>query len=136
ESRAARESAPLIPQADVDEMRSQLERVGPQVRAGDPAGFNALERRFHGLFVENCPNAILRGFLAKLEDHLQRIRNVYPAELAAHKVDELEEHGRILDAIEARDPDALERAVREHLEGFTRRLLADLADQFAPASPP
>src|SRR5207244_3981614 len=124
------ESAPLIPAADVAEMRAKLDEVGPQVRAGDARPFNALERRFHGLFVESCPNALLKGFLAKLQDHLQRIRNVYPTELAAHKIDELEEHCRIIEAMESRDPDRLEKAVREHLEGFTRRLLADLQDQF------
>jgi DNA-binding GntR family transcriptional regulator len=127
EARAARESAPFLPEGDVAAMRATLERLAPQIAAGDYAAFIAIEHEFHGLFIDSCPNRLLRGFLAGLQDHLERVRHYYRSEVRAHKEQEFDEHVRIVTAMTSRDPDLLERAVREHLEGFTQRLLADLA---------
>jgi DNA-binding GntR family transcriptional regulator len=139
EARAARESAPFIPDADIAAMDATLRRLEPRIRAGDYTEFVAIEHQFHSLFIDNCRNRLLQDLLDDLQAHLERVRRYYRAEVGLHKQHEFEEHRRIIDAMATRTPDLLERAVREHVEAFTERLLADLADaSVAPsrAGPP
>jgi DNA-binding GntR family transcriptional regulator len=128
EARAARESAPFIPDADIASMGATLIRLEPRIRAGDYAEFISIEHQFHSLFIDNCRNRLLRSLLDDLQDHLERVRRYYRDEVGLHKEREFEEHRRIIDAMATHEPDLLERAVREHVEAFTDRLLTDLGD--------
>ena len=107
-------------------MDATLKRLEPRIRAGDYAEFIAIEHQFHSLFIDNCRNRLLRDLLDDLQDHLERVRRYYRDEVGLHKEQEFEEHRRIIDAMATHAPDTLEQAVREHVEGFTVRLLADL----------
>jgi DNA-binding FadR family transcriptional regulator len=69
--------------------------------------------------------------LDDLQDHLERVRRYYRDEVGLHKEQEFEEHRRIIAAMATHAPDTLEQAVREHVEGFTVRLLADLTQATA-----
>jgi DNA-binding GntR family transcriptional regulator len=131
EARAARESAPFIADADIVAMDATLKRLEPRIRVGDYAEFIAIEHQFHSLFIDNCRNRLLRDLLDDLQDHLERVRRYYRDEVGLHKEQEFEEHRRIIAAMATHAPDTLEQAVREHVEGFTVRLLADLTQATA-----
>ena len=131
EARAARESAPFIADADIVAMDATLKRLEPRIRVGDYAEFIAIEHQFHSLFIDNCRNRLLRDLLDDLQDHLERVRRYYRDEVGLHKEQEFAEHRRIIDAMATHAPDTLEQAVREHVEGFTVRLLADLTQATA-----
>ena len=131
EARAARESAPFIADADIVAMDATLKRLEPRIRVGDYAEFIAIEHQFHSLFIDNCRNRLLRDLLDDLQDHLERVRRYYRDEVGLHKEQEFHEHRRIIDAMATHAPDTLEQAVREHVEGFTVRLLADLTQATA-----
>jgi DNA-binding GntR family transcriptional regulator len=127
EARAAADSTAAITDTELDIWDERLSAVAPALEAGDATAFNELETAFHALFVEKSGNKMLVGFLARLEDHLERIRNVYRAEIfeaIESKRLELGEHREILAAVRRRDPRAVERAMADHMDNVAGRLLA------------
>jgi len=131
EARAARESAPFIADADIVAMDATLKRLEPRIRVGDYAEFIAIEHQFHSLFIDNCRNRLLRDLLDDLQDHLERVRRYYRDDVGLHTEQEFEAHRRSIAAMATQARDALDQAVREHVEGFTVRLLADLTQATA-----
>lgn len=128
ESRAARESAPNIPSEAIEAMAKYLAALRAPLQHKQIDTFNRLEPAFHGLFIEYCNNDLLRSFLARLQDHLNRLRSVFAEPLALHKTEEFREHLLILDAMRQRDAKELERRVADHISNVAERLLKSLQD--------
>jgi DNA-binding GntR family transcriptional regulator len=79
---------------------------------------------FHQTILDHCGNRFLRGMIGGLGISVQRMRQSAPrgpldADLA------VAEHGRVLAAIEARDPEAAADAMRAHIEAVRERSIAD-----------
>lgn len=99
-----------------------LERMEAAVH--DPARFSELNREFHSIVVQAARNPVL----AKIMDELLSFVDRFP--VSAYIVEgraqlALEEHNRILDALQTGDKDRAEQAAQEHLRaGLQARLEA------------
>lgn len=70
----------------------------------------ALDKEFHDVFVRLADNAFLTDFTRTLDAHIVRVENLYYDKLA-NKRDSVEEHHRILEALENQDCQAACKAM-------------------------
>ncbi|WP_243438874.1 FadR/GntR family transcriptional regulator [Fundidesulfovibrio soli] len=107
---------------DLERIRRILEK---QRRAG-PAEFPALDTRFHMALAKATGNEVLWEVAAMLHDLLAESRDealMSPQRIAAS----LEAHARIVQGLEAVDPESSARAMREHLQGVEGSAVAPQA---------
>jgi DNA-binding GntR family transcriptional regulator len=120
----ARLAAARITPARIAQMESTIESLRTM---DSPSGRELMDvdERFHGLLYEAADNEFLAEMLNRLHAHscrlwhlvLHRLGDVRPA---------IEQHARILEALEARDADGAESLVREHIADFQKRISAVL----------
>lgn len=130
ETLAALRAARTIPADDVVAMAERYADIGRALDAGDPQPFHDSEFEFHDLFVQNCGNAWLIRSIERLRDQLDRVGHL-THRLFEHSKQSFAEHCEILDTMATRDPDELERAVRQHITGVAVRIVASM-DSPAP----
>lgn len=83
------------------------------------------DSELHDLIAAGSGNPIIRETLARMHSHLHIFRLRFHSEVATEAVNE---HAALIDALKARDPDAAEAAMREHIRRSCARVLpfADL----------
>ena len=115
---AARASAEEIAHLE-DVLRRQQEKV----LSGEPAVEEDTE--FHYAIAVAARNSVVRKVLDVLMDLLRETRS-RSLQLQGRQQRSLAGHRRVLDAIKRRDPDAAERAVRQHLNEIEEIVLKKL----------
>lgn len=96
-------------------------RSEPVVRARDTARMITCDREFHAAIVAAARNDVLEDILLKLHD--RSLRFWFISLTAREQPDAvMREHQRIVDAIQARRPDAADAAMRAHIESFRRNV--------------
>jgi DNA-binding GntR family transcriptional regulator len=112
---AGRAAARLLDADVVPRLRALLADQAAAVRARDYARFSRADIEFHDAVREAAGNATLSRTLEAIYGQILvlRLRTLNLAERAAPSV---EEHGRVLDAIERGDPGGAEAAARRHVE--------------------
>jgi DNA-binding GntR family transcriptional regulator len=110
--------------ADDDEIRhlaDVIARADQWMRMRNSEQMMLLDREFHGALARSSKNIVLGDLLGKLHDRSLRF---WFLSLTApgHHASVQEQHLAILKAIRARDPDAAERAMRDHIEAFRRNV--------------
>jgi GntR family transcriptional repressor for pyruvate dehydrogenase complex len=105
----------------VEKMRAALEGQQGQVERGD-SGIEG-DTAFHAQIAEAAGNEFLIQIMNSL---MERIRDTREAWLQrrGRSLRSLEDHRKILLAIERRDPEAAEQGMFKHLEGIEHMLLA------------
>lgn len=101
-------------------LRGRVTAMGQVVKADDAARYFKLNLDFHDALIEATENPALAEHYRQIVDqlHLMRRRGLVDAHNIAVSN---KEHEAILDALEARDAEAAERAMRIHVEkGFER----------------
>ncbi len=83
--------------------------------AGDPDKLARYNREFHGAIYEAAHNRYLMRTLDEIHDAMALLPST-TFTVAGRTEKAVEEHGRILAAIEARNPDEAEREARQHIE--------------------
>lgn len=121
ESLAAFRATTSIPSADVEAMQRRYVEIGAALDAGDPQPFHDSEFEFHDLFVQHCGNTLLIQSIQRLRDQLDRVVHL-SQRMREHTRESYAEHEEILEAMTARDPDELERAVRRHITAVAVRI--------------
>jgi DNA-binding GntR family transcriptional regulator len=102
---------------DLVERERQLE--------GDFEGLARHNRRFHEAIHRGAHNRYLEKSLAAVNDSMGLLGT--PLMLLPHRAQAaLDEHARIVEAIQRRDPDAAEAAAREHVRAAQRERLKRL----------
>lgn len=96
-----------------DAVRSQRES------AGDPVRFLISDREFHTAIYRSCGNPVLADFVVDLFGTMAEFRRQAVAEAGAIEAS-IEDHQRIVDALEARDRGAAVAAMEHHLERIYR----------------
>lgn len=94
----------------------------------DLESFSRQNRRFHSVIAENCGNVVLRTFAETLIA-VGDGRSVGITYSAAQVTAIVAAHERIIAALEAKDPEAAEDAMREHLgeaSAYWRRKFGEL----------
>ncbi len=100
----------------VVQLREQIARQGRALTAQDYAGFTAADRDFHRALYDAAGMPDLWQLMRRRSGHIDRLRRLnLPAKGKAQAV--VRDHKAIAAAIEAREPDAAQAAVRQHLSG-------------------
>jgi DNA-binding GntR family transcriptional regulator len=86
---------------------------------GDALTLVKLNRRFHQAIYEAAHNQYLLDALDSLNDSLALLHNI-TFRAPSRRADTDEEHRRIVEAIEKRDPDTAEKVAREHIRQAQR----------------
>jgi DNA-binding FadR family transcriptional regulator len=104
----------------IAEMREALEAMGSADGARTPVTLDA-DVRFHRLILAASDNALISGLGACIENALRALIEITSDPTITARLP-LEEHARVLEAIEARDADAARSAMAQ-LMGMTRAIL-------------
>jgi len=95
------------------------------VGAADLSRFIELETQLHGLILESSGNQRLLGMVASIKDLTYRERLLSTQSLENVKKS-ITEHGRIVEALRGRNPQAAEEAMKAHIRAVHERLLSAL----------
>jgi len=126
EGLAARYAAQKATEADIGELRAILGQMRSLLDAGDLLGVSDLNARLHARVLEIGGHEIVSRLVATLNSQIVRFQ--YRTILAPGRAEQSHaEHRAIVDAIEAGEPDAAERAVRDHLANVVETLRAQLS---------
>jgi DNA-binding GntR family transcriptional regulator len=121
EAGAARLCAARIDAAGIETLQRIMIEQDAAVRANAAAGYFETNAALHREIARHAGNARLAHILDTLENQmrlaLHRIATD-PAHMAAGR----DEHGRVVAAIAARDPDGAERAMRTHIAATIARI--------------
>lgn len=111
---AVRHAAVRVTEADLSALRLVLDRQEASERASDWAGFHAQDEEFHQriAFLSGHPN--LWRVVRQEKVQIDRCR-VLHLPISRRRPLVMDEHRAILEGLAARDPDAAERAMLEHL---------------------
>lgn len=126
EALSCRLAAERITPQDVADLRQLIARNAASIAAGDIDEVIGVERGFHERIVEISGNVTLARILANLRDIILRFRRV--AFVLPDRPEEvLQEHTRVLDALEAHDTALAENLMRQHIRQANKRLQERLA---------
>jgi DNA-binding GntR family transcriptional regulator len=100
------------------------QRLGPRYIAE----YRELNRKFHTIIFDASGRSLLVRTLAQMWASFpsmlwSNFSQTAPAPLPGRDKTDVEEHGAILAALEARDPDAAERLIRAHIQHAKALLL-------------
>jgi DNA-binding GntR family transcriptional regulator len=112
ESLAAREACQRLTDADLDVLESLVEQM--RLLVDHPAELTRLGGEFHAAIAVIAGNRRCQQLLRQLHGHMRRYHALSsrrePRRRAA-----LEDHRALFEALRARDPEAAERTVRDHV---------------------
>jgi GntR family transcriptional regulator, rspAB operon transcriptional repressor len=115
ESVAVRRACEVMEIGEIDELRILLIRQRRAAAEGDNDEFLDLDEQLHLRIAEGARLPILHAFLSQLRGFVRAARYGPPRPpLALAEI--VDEHERLLDALESRDVDAALSALTEHLE--------------------
>jgi DNA-binding GntR family transcriptional regulator len=125
ESEAIRQSVPHVTPQVITKARKLNERLGKQK---DRTGFVQYEdhRAFHFTLYEPSGSRWLLRLIASVWDHTERYRRQLAPKVTSAST--VEEHERIVAAVERRDADAAAQALQDHLRGTMGILTTDFID--------
>lgn len=108
-----------------DEMLAGLRDILAHHRAAldDLASFKQIDMRFHQAMYEAAEVPDLWALVRSRSGHIDRLRALH-LPIAGKAKAILRDHARIIDAIEARNTAAAQRAVHEHLSGTLTQVAA------------
>jgi len=107
--------------ADLEQLRALI-RAADRARSGDQyEDFLRDDHAIHAFLVRMASNGLLQDAAERLLQHNLRFWRSYWATRPTQHSSMLS-HAALLEAVEARDPEAAERAMREHI-GSSRELL-------------
>jgi DNA-binding GntR family transcriptional regulator len=107
---AATEALP----SDIAHLRWINQRLREAMTASQVERIPALTNEFHQALGTAAHNGMLRRFILQCQDWTRRVGTSTVA-LPARTAAAVEEHERLIDAIEAHDAEAAERLAREHI---------------------
>ncbi|HEY3165354.1 MAG TPA: GntR family transcriptional regulator [Candidatus Limnocylindrales bacterium] len=127
EALAARLAVPRLSSADLGRLGAAVEAMQTAASADDTRAVAAADARFHGLIVELAGNGTLLKLWRSLEPFLRTyITLVVPGADAQWSADL---HTPILDALRARDVDAVVAALERHFADVSDNMASRLAGQ-------
>jgi DNA-binding GntR family transcriptional regulator len=115
EGLAARYAAQNATKEHIAELRAILRQMRSELDAGDLLAVSDLNARLHARLLEIAGHGTVSRLVATLSSQLVRFQ--YRTILAPGRAEQSHgEHRAIVDAVAKGDPDAAERAVRDHLD--------------------
>jgi DNA-binding GntR family transcriptional regulator len=123
EATAARLAAERATPADVGRLRALLEAARTATDEGDLSRVAQLNNALHRTCIDITGNRWLTTVSTALYLHVHWVFRIGAAQRAPHS---WVEHIRIVDAIEAQDPDAAEAAARDHVRAAASAAMANI----------
>jgi DNA-binding GntR family transcriptional regulator len=121
---------PRLTGPDIDRLGAAVEAMQSAARADDTHTVAEADARFHGMIVELADNGTLLKVWRSLEPYLRTyITLVVPGADAQWSADL---HAPILEALRARDVDAVVAALERHFVDVSDNMASRLADQEGP----
>lgn len=128
EGLAVQIAASLFSPLDLDEARAHISSAEVALEQGDVTHAAERVEKFHQLLVQRAGNKRLSYFIQQLDEHSQRL-NMVLRQIPGRSRRSIEEHKRILAAIEEDNPDLAAQTVQEHIRSLFREVEAYLAEQ-------
>jgi len=133
EGLVAARAAERLARADLVELRAIIAAMRTAVRAGELLRYSDLNARLHTAILAMASHPTAAGILGRLR--AQMVRHQFQlALLPGRPAVSLAQHEKIVAAIRARDPEAAEQAMREHVRSVLSALRSIQAPW--PASSP
>jgi DNA-binding GntR family transcriptional regulator len=112
---------------ELELLKQNLQNADRAVATDSRDGYAALVHEFHDLIIQGADNAKLHGHYRILMNQLayQRLVKTSLAQ-PGRPVQSDSEHHHVVDLIEAKDGDAAERVMRDHVRASHRALMAGL----------
>ena len=96
----------------------------------NPATLSKLHQQLHAVICDAARNRYLTEAIGRLSSHLSLLQG--PTVIPIHRLPcGHAEHGKIIEAISARNPDAAEKYAREHMKECGRTRIDLLLPEFA-----
>ncbi len=121
-----RQSVSFLTNTELKEMRDILGEMKESLKAHDFIRYSQNNWRFHDVVYRVCPNRPAVEMVMAIKNQLKR-QNIKTMLVQGRGEDSLDEHGRILSALELRDADRAEAEMRRHIANL-RTLLQDHFD--------
>jgi len=124
EGLAARAATPIIDDKELEQLDLLLKKAKRSLNNNDCQPYIDSDVMLHNLILKNCQNSRLRSIMANLNTliHVFRVRVARNKEKAKQA---LNEHGAILNAIKARNPEKTEKMIMEHIERSKEYIFAN-----------
>jgi len=116
---AARCAAERMSEDSLVDLRELAKSMDPGASRTSYDKFADQDSELHDLIAFGSGNPIIQESLARLHSHLHIFRLRFHSEVATEAVNE---HAKLIAGLAARDPEAAERAMREHIERSYARL--------------
>jgi DNA-binding GntR family transcriptional regulator len=108
-------AAPHLRPSDIAAARRLNEQMAQQLDPLDPLAFINLNRRFHLLIVDRCPNEHLNVIVGQELDRQDAMRRTFLGAIPRRAQESIAEHEELLVLIEqGADPATIETVAREH----------------------
>ena len=130
EALTAREAATRATAREITAVRRILDGMGRRLAEGDLLGYSEGNASLHAAIIEAARHETAARLIAGLRAQMVRFqfRTILVPGRATHSY---AEHTAIVEAIAARDPEAAEKTMREHL-GHVESTLSKAARKFEP----
>jgi len=109
-----RQSMPFLGDAEIEEMRTSLSEMQKCLEVRDLLRYSQHNGRFHDVIYRVCPNRPAVEMTMAIKNQLKRY-NIKTILIPGRGDDSLDEHSKILSAIERRDADGAETMMRRHI---------------------
>lgn len=109
-----RQSLPFLGKAELAEMRAILSEMQKCLEAHDLIQYSQHNWRFHDAVYRVCPNRPAVDMIMVIKNQLKRY-NIKTILIQGRGENSLEEHGKILSALERKDVDEAEELMRRHI---------------------
>jgi DNA-binding GntR family transcriptional regulator len=109
-----RQSLPLLGEAQLSEMRSILSEMKKCLEARELVQYSQHNWRFHDAVYRVCPNRPAVDMIMVIKNQLKRY-NIKTILIQGRGENSLEEHSKILSALEKGDADKAEELMRRHI---------------------
>lgn len=121
-------SAPFIDSAAIERARAVNQEMRECLEHFDPVRFTALNRDFHSVLFEHCPNPHILDLVHRGWNRLASVRSSTFRFVPGRARESVKEHEELLQLIESRaDADTIERAARNHRAATLEAYLAQAA---------
>ena len=114
EIEVVRELTKSITEAQINELKTWTERLSLELKAGNNSAFRIADTAFHAQQYAFAGVPGIADLIQSRRGHYDRIRGLYLS-FGQRQRTVIKEHRNIIAALEAKDPVAAEREVREHL---------------------
>ena len=117
-------AAERITEEEVERLKVSAKEFEAMHEANDRDGMVEKDTEFHSILLSASRNNKLLEIVEGLSDYVQRFRVIYFTEYSDSK-NIMEEHRKILEAIDERDIDKANKAAQDHIESIGNYLISN-----------